>query len=520
MFDGLTNAPLVSITTNQAQVGNAPYTDTVINDVTNNVYSTTLGSILKTDLVTGAVTLLANPSFKPGDICTVHGMAVNSALNWVYAAVQCSVASGGLFVFDATTGATVQAVDLGGSIPTGANIGEVVFNPQSNKLYVANYGGFAVLTQTPVPPSVEVYNGTTITHLASVPNVVGPLAVDASLNAIYGVAFVCCSGALIDGSTDTLNSTFPLGFSVSGLDAIPIAVNQATHMVYYANEFAGTVSVFQGSLPSPGTFSISGNLTGPAPAGITLTAQGGSTFTAVTDATGGYTLSGLPPGAYTVTPASAGLFFSPSSQVVNITAASITGINFADLTTPIALTGLTFSPYTNIASGVTTNGVVTLNQTAPAGGILVTLTSGNKVIKVPASVAVSAGSSSATFSVQASGVNVATPVTVTATYSGTLAAGPSSASAVVTVSPTDTLHIQSATWSRSTQILKVAATSTNPQALLTLFLASGNVNLGAFSNLGGGNFSYQAPFISGTPASVNVKSNLGGATGQGVTIIP
>jgi hypothetical protein len=53
----------------------------------------------------------------------------------------------------------------------------------------------------------------------------------------------------------------------------------------------------------------------------------------------------------------------------------------------------------------------------------------------------------------------------------------------LTVSPNDTLHIQSATWSRSSQILKVTATSTNPQAILTLFLASGNVNLRAFANL-------------------------------------
>ena len=520
VFDANTNTPIVPITASSTVFGPAAFIYTVVNEVTNKLYSSTLGSILVTDLSTGSISLLSNPSLKPGDICTVHSLAVNSAANWVYATVQCSLASSVIFVIDGTTGATLQAVDLGGSVPIGANIGEIVLNTASNKLYVANYGGFGVQTGQPVPPSVEVYNATNITHLASIPGVVGPLAVDPGLNAIYGIAFVCCSGALIDGSTDTLNSTFQLGFSVSGLASIPIAANPATHMVYYLNQNGGTVSIFQGSLPSSGTFTISGQLTGSGATGVTILAQGGSQFSAVTDAGGAYTLSGISPGAYTVTPSTPGRFYSPSSKAVNVTTANIAGVNFAALAQPVTIQTLTLSPFSTIASGVTTNGTVTINQTAPAGGVVVTLASGNKVAKVPASLTIAAGSSSATFAIQASGVNSPTPVTITASYSGSLAASASSASVVLTVAPTDTLHVQSATWSRSSQILNVTATSTNPQAILTLLLASGNVNLGTFTNLGGGNFSYSAPFATGTPASVNVKSNLGGSTGQGVTIVP
>jgi hypothetical protein len=215
------------------------------------------------------------------------------------------------------------------------------------------------------------------------------------------------------------------------------------------------------------------------------------------------------------------LFYSPASQSVNITTANITGVNFAALQTPVSVQSLTLAPYTTIASGVVTNGTVTLNQAAPAGGVTVNLSASNpKLAKIPATVVVPAGSSTGTFAIQASGVNTPTVVNITATYSGSLAAAPTSATAALTISPNDSLHIQSATWSKSTQLLKVAATSTNPTAVLTLFLASQNVNLGTFTNLGGGNFSIQVSFTNGTPASVNVRSNLGGATGQGVTILP
>jgi len=521
VFDGVTNTPLAAIQTNPNVVGNAAFQSMVVNEVSNKLYSSTVGGVLVTDLTTGTVSVFAIPFLKAGEICNIHSLAVNPAFNWVYAVTQCQLASAVVFIFDGTTGATLQTFDLGASIPFGADVVEMVLNAKSNKLYLANYGGFGINTQAPIPPSVEVYNADTLAHLASVPNVVGPLAVDSVLNAVYGISAVGLGGAMIDGSTDTLNSTFTLGFGVSGVQGMPIGVNEATNMVYYLNTTAGVVDVFQGSLPAPGSFSISGQLSGSGAAGVTINVQGGATFTAVTDASGAFKASGMPPGAYIVTPATAGLFYSPASQSVNITTANVTGVNFAALATPIAVQSLTLAPYKTIASGVTTNGTVTLNQVAPAGGVLLNLVASNpKIVKIPATVLVPAGSSAGTFAIQASGVNTPTTVIITASYSGTLAAGPTSASAVLTVSPNDSLHIQSATWSRSTQLLAVTATSTNPQAILTLFLASGNVNLGAFTNLGGGNFSIQVSFTSGTPASVNVRSNLGGATGQGVTILP
>jgi hypothetical protein len=75
---------------------------------------------------------------------------------------------------------------------------------------------------------------------------------------------------------------------------------------------------------------------------------------------------------------------------------------------------LTLAPYTMIASGVATNGTVTLNQPAPAGGVMLNLSSSDaKIAKTPATVLVPAGSSTATLAIQASGVNTPTAVTIT-----------------------------------------------------------------------------------------------------------
>ncbi len=521
VFDGSTNQPLVSITPNPATVGNNAFVQPSVNDATNNLYHENTSALMVTDLATGAVSFLAPPFLQTGEICVVRGIAVMSSANRIFAATQCQLASAVMFIYDGVTGAILQTVDLGADIPIGANVVEIALNPHTDKLCVTNYGGFGVKTGLPIPPSIEVYNALTMTHIASVANMIGPLAVDSTLNAIYGMsASVAGVGAIIDGSTDTLSSTFAVGFPVSSGQGTPIGVNEATHMVYYLNQGAGILSIFQGSLPAPGVFSISGQFTGTAAAGVTVAAQGGSTFSAVSDANGAFTLTGLPPGAYVVAPSSPGLFYSPQNRSVTVTTANVTNVNFTALSTAIAVQSLTLAPFTTIASGATTNGTVTINQPAPAGGIAIALTSSNTVGKTPNAVTIAAGSATASFLVQASGVKTPTPVTLTATYNGPLAPTPSSASAALIVSPTDSLHIQSATWSKSTQLMQVTASSTNATAVLTLFLASGNVNLGTFTNLGGGSFSIQVLFTSGTPASVNVKSNLGGSTGQGITILP
>jgi hypothetical protein len=185
----------------------------------------------------------------------------------------------------------------------------------------------------------------------------------------------------------------------------------------------------------------------------------------------------------------------------------------------LTLTSYNLAPFTTIGPGAVTTGTVTLNQPAPAGGLTLALSASNpQPAKFPATVTIPQGRISGNFTVQGNSVSAPGTTSLIASYTGALAPLGTSVSTALTVAPTDTLHVTKATWSKSTQLLTVTATSTNPQAVLNVLIASGNVLLGTMNNQGNASYAFQMNIAS--IASVNLKSNLGGATGQGVTQLP
>jgi hypothetical protein len=77
------------------------------------------------------------------------------------------------------------------------------------------------------------------------------------------------------------------------------------------------------------TFSISGTIS-PAStgAGATVTLSGAASFTTTADASGNFSFTTLPNGPYTLTPSSPTATFSPTSQTVRISNASVSGMRF------------------------------------------------------------------------------------------------------------------------------------------------------------------------------------------------
>jgi uncharacterized repeat protein (TIGR03803 family) len=85
----------------------------------------------------------------------------------------------------------------------------------------------------------------------------------------------------------------------------------------------------------------------------------------------------------------------------------------------VTLSSMTLNP-TSVSGGNNSTGTVTLTGAAPSGGASVTLSSSNtSVATVPSSVTVSAGQTSASFTVRTQRVSSNTNVTISATYSGT-----------------------------------------------------------------------------------------------------
>ncbi len=84
----------------------------------------------------------------------------------------------------------------------------------------------------------------------------------------------------------------------------------------------------------------------------------------------------------------------------------------------VSLSSLALNP-TSVTGGNSSTGTVTLSGAAPSGGAQVTLSSSNTAVaRVPSSVTVAAGATSATFMVSSSAVAASTTVTISATYSG------------------------------------------------------------------------------------------------------
>ncbi len=118
--------------------------------------------------------------------------------------------------------------------------------------------------------------------------------------------------------------------------ATPSQVTQAILNNTTPNKISDTVgspnkllyTIFGGTTPPPGSYSISGTITTSAGAGISGVTVSNGTITATTNSSGAYTLTGLANATYTLTPSLTGYTFSPASRSVTVNGANVTGVNF------------------------------------------------------------------------------------------------------------------------------------------------------------------------------------------------
>jgi hypothetical protein len=119
---------------------------------------------------------------------------------------------------------------------------------------------------------------------------------------------------------------------------------------------------FVSTAVSTQTFSISGTISGSGGNGATVALTGASTATVTANTSGAYTFTGLAKGDYTVTPSHAGFTFSPASLAEKITAANITGANFA----ATAIAPQTFSISGTVSGSGGSGTTLTLSGTSSA----------------------------------------------------------------------------------------------------------------------------------------------------------
>lgn len=109
-------------------------------------------------------------------------------------------------------------------------------------------------------------------------------------------------------------------------------------------------------------FSISGTVSGAGGVGATVTLSGAGVAAVTTNASGAFTFTGLAKGTYTITPSHTGFTFNPGAQNTTITAANVTGVNFAST----AVSSQTFSISGTISGAGGVGATVSLTGTSVA----------------------------------------------------------------------------------------------------------------------------------------------------------
>jgi hypothetical protein len=195
-----------------------------------------------------------------------------------------------------------------------------------------------------------------------------------------------------------------------------LAPSSSTTSVTLSSMVLNPTSVVGGN-PSTGTV----NLSGPAPAG-------GAQVVLSSNNTG----AARTPASVTVAAGATSATFTVSTSAVTATTTvTVSGAyggvaRSASLTVqpvpppPPALSSLTLNPTSVIGGLQASTGTVTLSAPAPAGGVLVNLSSSSGAASVPSSVFIPAGASSASFTVNTAIVLISTSATISARCNGTV----------------------------------------------------------------------------------------------------
>jgi len=300
----------------------------------------------------------------------------------------------------------------------------------TNSTLKGTYAGYAT---NPVGYGVTVFSGEFAADGAiSTGNMAGAEDIGAPSGPLSGAAFKAMYSVASSPTNGRGTMTVTSG---TGGNAIIYMISPSKFVAVSQNDPNPAVLEFEQSSSAPASVALSslslnptsvtgGNsstgtvtLSGPAPAGgaqVTLS----SSNTAAAN---------VPPNVTVAAGATTATFTVSTSAVVTSTAVTISAAysgatRSASLTVtpasppPPTLSSVTLNP-TSVTGGNSSSGTVTLSGAAPPGGVQVVLSSSNTTAaRVPSSVTVTAGATSATFTVSTGAVAASTAVTITATY--------------------------------------------------------------------------------------------------------
>ncbi len=354
------------------------------------------------------------------------------------------------------TATQVRSAILGSTKPLASLAGKV-----SREGIISAYNALAATNTETIPPTVAATRNPTTANAAGWNNVNVTVTVTGTDN-VGGSGVRDIRYTLNAGTTVTVpGATTNIARTTDGIATI----------AYWATDNSNNASAV-------GSMTVRVDKTAPV---TTITATPGATSTSVvisgTDATSGlsgtfYSVDGAPAAAY-----SGPITLDNGVHTVTAYSTDIAGNTEAvkTLSLPLgSLSTVSVNPV-SVNGGTAATGTITLGSPAPAGGVVVTLTSSSAAAVVPASVTVPAGATTATFAISTTSVTASTAATITAASLGvskttTLTVNP--AVAAVTFN-TLTLSPTSVRGGRANSTATITLSAVTPTALV-VNLASSN----------------------------------------------
>src|SRR3954467_1047588 len=288
---------------------------------------------------------------------------------------------------------------------------------------------------------------------------------------------ISASGVILPG---TAQASFISSLSVSPDQVRDGASSQGTVTTDFADTVPTTVLLFSGA---PSVAAVPASVVVPAGSSST-------TFTITTNAAAPET------------------FVTITAAIANVPRTATLVVNQATPAGP-SLTSVSVTPTTVVGGGAAT-GTVTFTGVTNGANVLLS-TSNPAVVQVPSDTVVNGGAASAAFPVSTTPVTSNTTVTIKAAWVGV------TRTTTITVTPgtppaADRVTITKARW--KARLLTIEATSTNPTAILSVFIGGGFAF--ELTNRGGGRYTDQRGFVT-RPDQLTVKSSFGGSATARVT---
>ena len=236
-----------------------------------------------------------------------------------------------------------------------------------------------------------------------------------------GYTSTSCTGAYASTSSETITAYgVPFGKNSTSLNKIEFAVADA------ASNF-GYSAITGVSTPTPKKLSISpSTVVGGLSATGTVTLSGAAPTGGATVTLTNTNTAAVVPSSVTVAGGASSATFPITTSLVTATKTGTVKGTYGGVTASATLTvrrisvaSLTLNPTTVVGGVANATGTVTLDETAPTGGITVTLTSSKTTAaSVPSSITIAAGTISNTFTVTSHTVTSYTSATITASANG------------------------------------------------------------------------------------------------------